>query len=109
MANQKTPTIELTQEGFDELQTELSELRDVKLPAVISRVAKAREHGDLSENAEYHSAQDDQQLVETRIAEIESILSKAKVVQHTKSTVKVGIGSTVEVKKTGQKKTATFT
>ncbi len=108
MANQKTPTIELTKEGFDELQAELAELRDVKLPAVIARVAKAREHGDLSENAEYHSAQDDQQLIETRIAEIDSILSKAKVVQHTKSSLKVGIGSKVEVKKKGAKKGTTF-
>lgn len=108
MANQKTLTIELTKEGFDELQTELTELKNFKLPAVIARVAKAREHGDLSENAEYHSAQDDQQLIETRIAEIDSILSKAKVVQHTKSSIKVGIGSKVEVKKKGAKKSTTF-
>ncbi len=97
--------IELTQEGFDELIQELNELKEVKLPAVIDRVAKAREYGDLAENSEYHSARDDQQLVETRIEQIEEIIRKAVVVKHTKSLKKVGIGSIVTISKKGAKKT----
>ncbi len=102
-------TIELTQEGFDELKLELEDLRTVKLPAVIERVARAREHGDLSENAEYHSARDDQQLLEARIEEIETILAKAVVVQQTSNHNKVGMGSTVTMQKTGQKSKMTIT
>lgn len=95
--------IELTQEGLDELQTELTELIDIKLPATILRVTKAREHGDLSENAEYHSARDDQQLLQARIDELQEIISKAKVIKHTKSNTKVGVGSVVVVTKVGSK------
>lgn len=109
MVNKKTQQIELTKEGLEDLQSELEELKNVRLPAVIDRVAKAREHGDLSENAEYHSARDDQQLLETRVEEIENILANATVVQYTKSHAKVGIGSTVVLKKGSAKKSVTFT
>lgn len=107
MSNGSTTTIdfiELTQEGLDELQAELKELETTKLPAVIERVARAREYGDLAENAEYHNARDEQQLVEARIEEIQAIIAKSKVVKHTKSTVKVGMGSTVEIAETENKK-----
>lgn len=96
-------TVQLTPEGLEELQLELKELTEVKLPAVIARVAKAREYGDLSENAEYHSARDDQNLIETRISEIEAVIARAKVVKHTKSTTAVGIGSSVTVSIVGGK------
>ncbi len=95
--------IQLTQEGLEELKQELSELIDVKLPAVIDRVAKAREYGDLSENSEYHSAKEDQTLVETRIEEIQSILDHAQIVKHTTSSSKVGMGSHVVVTVLGKK------
>lgn len=100
--------IELTKRGLDELQAELKELEEIKLPEAIDRVAKAREHGDLSENSEYHSARDDKELIETRIDEIKSVLEKAKVVSATKSHQKVGIGSEVTIKKTGSKLTKTM-
>lgn len=96
--------IELTQEGLEEIQAELQELADVKLPAVIERVAKAREHGDLSENAEYHSARDDQQLLQARIDELQNIVDNAVVVKNTKSQNKIGMGSQVTIKKVGTKK-----
>ena len=96
--------IELTKAGLDELQTELAELVDIKLPAIITRVAKAREHGDLSENAEYHSARDDQRLLQARIDELQDIVAKAKIVRQTRSNLKVGVGSTVVVSKIGSKK-----
>lgn len=95
---------ELTQEGLGELQAELSELISEKLPAVIERVAKAREYGDLSENAEYHSARDEQQLIQTRIDEIQTIVASAKVVKATKSSSHVGMGSVVSLSAVSGKK-----
>lgn len=89
--------VELTQSGLDELKEELKELSEVRLPAVVDRVARAREYGDLSENSEYHSARDEQQLIEARIDEIQKIISKAKVVKQTTGHKKVGLGSTVVV------------
>lgn len=100
--------IELTKTGLDDLKAELSELKDIKLPATIKRVTEAREYGDLSENSEYHDAKDEQRLLETRIDEIEAILSQAKVISTTRSTAKVGVGSEVEVRKKGAKSTKTL-
>lgn len=96
--------IEITQEGLLELQSELSELADIKLPAVIERVTKAREYGDLSENAEYHSARDEQQLLQARIDEIQDIIDSAIIVKNTKSNLKVGMGSVVTLVKSSTKK-----
>jgi transcription elongation factor GreA len=97
-------TVQVTQEGLEELQRELKELVEIKLPANVERVSKAREYGDLSENAEYHSAKEDQTLIETRIDEIEKILAMAQVVQQTKSSTKVGMGSSVTIAPTGKGK-----
>ena len=108
MSNTKTDTnapsqIELTKEGLAELQDELKILEEVKLPEAIDRVAIAREHGDLSENSEYHSARDDKELIETRIDEIKAVLENATLVTATKSHQKVGIGSQVTIKKSTEK------
>ena len=96
-------TIELTQEGFEELKAELDELINDKLPKAIKRVADAREYGDLSENSEYHDARDDKDLIVTRISEIEEILEKAKIVKATTSKNIVGIGSKVSAHLKGKK------
>lgn len=101
--------VELTKEGLEEIKAELSELVNAKLPAIIERVAKAREHGDLSENAEYHSARDDQQLLQARIDELQGIIENAVVIKNTRSHDKVGMGSQVTVKKAGSKKNITIT
>lgn len=95
--------IELTQEGYEELKAELEELVATKLPAAIDRVAQAREYGDLSENSEYQNARDDKDLIEARMAEIERVLEKATIVQATKSTQKVGMGSKVTIYVKGKK------
>jgi transcription elongation factor GreA len=95
--------IELTQEGFEELKAELHQLTTVKLPEAVDRVALAREYGDLSENSEYQNARDDKDLIDARIAEIEKVLEKATIVQATKSTQKVGMGSHVEITVKGKK------
>jgi len=100
---------ELTQEGLAELQEELQQLEQVKLPASIERVAIAREHGDLSENAEYHSARDDKELIETRIEQIKSILENSVVIKSTRSSLHVGVGSTVTLTKKGSTKKIQYT
>lgn len=114
MNEQKTQqgprVIQLTKQGLFELKAELQDLFDVKIPEVIKRVATARAHGDLSENAEYQNAREDQQLLEARASEIEDVISKAKIIENTKSQTQVGMGSTVVISMKGKKgKTFTYT
>jgi transcription elongation factor GreA len=101
-------TVQLTQSGFDELQQELKELKEVKLPQVVKRVAAARAHGDLSENAEYSNAKEEQSFTESRISEIDDVINTAQIVKATSSHSKVGMGSTVVVY-LEKKKTKKFT
>lgn len=107
---QNTPLkqTEVTKEGLQELKKEMAELTDIKLPEVIERVARAREYGDLSENAEYHSAREDQQLIETRIDEIQAVINTAHVVSGSKGTSKITIGSTIIATIKGKKTKITF-
>lgn len=107
--NNGAKTIQLTQEGLNELKEELRELTEEKLPAVVDRVAKAREYGDLSENSEYHSAKEDQTLIETRIDEIQAVIANAQVVKNTTSHNKIGMGSTVVYSVNGKAKKQTIT
>jgi len=100
--------IQLTQAGLDELKQELKELVDTKLPEAIDRVTKAREYGDLSENSEYHSARDDQQLVQTRIDQIGEIIEKAQIITNTRSKTVIGVGSKVTILKKGSQAKKTF-
>lgn len=100
--------IQLTAEGLAELKAELKELEEVKLPKVVARVAEARSHGDLSENAEYHDAREEQSFVQARINEIEEVIANASIVKNTRSQTKVGMGSTVTLQLKG-KKGKTFT
>lgn len=100
--SQKINPIQVTKEGLEELKSELEQLKNVDLPKIVARVAAARAHGDLSENAEYTNAKEEQQLMETRISEIEDILERAVVVKNTKSTNQVGVGSTVTVQIVGK-------
>lgn len=87
---------QLTKEGVAELQAELAELKD-KLVEVIEAIKMARDQGDLSENAEYHAAREDQERVDNRISEIEHILANTEIVKKA-SKSSVGIGSTVTLK-----------
>lgn len=95
---------QITDDGKKELQTELAELKG-RRGAIADKIADARGYGDLSENAEYDSAREEQGLVESRIAEIEDILLNAEIIPATKSS-SVKLGSKVELK-TG-KKTVTY-
>lgn len=91
---------QLTREGVAELQAELAEMK-AKLMDVIEAIKVARDQGDLSENAEYHAAKEEQERVDSRIAEIEHILANTEVVaKRAKSSV--SIGSTVTLKNGGK-------
>lgn len=72
--------IPITKEGKARLSEELERLRSEERPAIVTAIAEARAHGDLSENAEYHSAKDKQGLMEARIKELESVLGAAEVI-----------------------------
>ncbi|MBI3068953.1 MAG: transcription elongation factor GreA [Betaproteobacteria bacterium] len=72
--------IPLTVTGAEKLRAELHELKTVRRPAVISAIAEARTHGDLSENAEYHAAKERQSFIEGRIAELEAKLANAQII-----------------------------
>ncbi|KRW96218.1 transcription elongation factor GreA [Paracoccus sp. MKU1] len=87
--------IPMTRAGYDLLDEELRELRSVQRPAVIRAIAEAREHGDLSENAEYHAAREKQSFVEGRIKELEMILSRAEVIDPTRLNGSIKFGATV--------------
>lgn len=87
----------LTQEGIDELRTELTGLTAQRGP-IAERIKTAREFGDLSENAEYSSARQEQERVEGRIAEIENILQNVEVIKKPKGDSKVQLGSKVTLK-----------
>ncbi len=78
--------IPFTQAGLEVLKTELTKLKSIERPAVIKAIAEAREHGDLSENAEYHAARDRQSFIEGRVAELEDVTSRADVIDPTKLT-----------------------
>jgi|GEM_PF-30886 len=87
----------ITRAGFDQLDEELRVLRTEDRPAVIREIAEAREHGDLSENAEYHAAREKQSLLEGRIKELEGLISRADVIDPTKLSGSVKFGATVKL------------
>jgi len=89
--------IPMTRAGFALLDDELKALKTVERPAVIRAIAEAREHGDLSENAEYHAARERQSFVEGRIKELETILSRAEIIDPARLSGAVKFGATVRL------------
>lgn len=90
----------LTQEGISKLKNELKQLIDVDRKDIIKKIKETREYGDLSENAEYDAARNQQSMIEGRIEELEALLKKAKVIDEKKAAAthdKVVIGSKVKV------------
>jgi len=86
----------MTAAGYNRLQEELKHLKTVERPNVIKAIAEAREHGDLSENAEYTAARERQSFIEGRVAELEDKISRAEVIDPTKlSGNSVKFGATV--------------
>jgi transcription elongation factor GreA len=92
MSIQRTP---MTRPGFEKLRDELDRLKRAERPAITRAIAEARAHGDLSENAEYHAAREKQAFVEARIAELESKLGAAEVIDPPTQGDRVTFGSTV--------------
>jgi transcription elongation factor GreA len=70
----------ITNQGFEQIEIELKNLKSIERPSIIKSIAEAREHGDLSENAEYHAAKEKQSFIEGRIADLESKISRAEVI-----------------------------
>ncbi|WP_211783107.1 transcription elongation factor GreA [Falsirhodobacter algicola] len=87
--------IPMTRAGFTALDQELKTLKSVERPSVIRAIAEARELGDLSENAEYHSAREKQSFIEGRIKELEGMLSLAEVIDPKKLSGAIKFGATV--------------
>jgi transcription elongation factor GreA len=98
--------VPMTMEGYRKLETELHRLKVEERPRIIQQIAEARDHGDLSENAEYHAAKDAQGLNEARVAELEDKLARAEIIDPSKlsgSTVKFGATVTLEDEDSGEK------
>jgi transcription elongation factor GreA len=90
--------VPMTAAGYNRLQEELRHLKSVERPAVIKAIAEAREHGDLSENAEYHAARERQSFIEGRVLELEDKISRAEVIDVSKlSGEAVKFGATITV------------
>lgn len=89
--------IPLTKPGFDKLDAELKQLKSVERPAIIRAISEAREHGDLSENAEYHSAKEKQSFIEGRVKELEGIISLANVIDLTRLSGTIKFGAKVNL------------
>ena len=92
MAIQRTP---MTRAGYDKLKEELERLKHVDRHAIIKAIAEARAHGDLSENAEYHAAREKQSCIEGRIAELETKVGNAEVIDPPTSGDRITFASTV--------------
>ncbi|OGK47054.1 transcription elongation factor GreA [Candidatus Roizmanbacteria bacterium RIFCSPLOWO2_01_FULL_39_19] len=99
----KAKKFKVTQEGFDKLNSEFKELREVKRPVVVARLQKAREMGDLSENSEYTSAKESLRFIDSRIVWIELRLRNAEVVAKDANNNFVSLGDSVILERDGQK------
>ena len=101
--------IPMTAQGYAALEAELKSLKGEERPAVIKAIAEAREHGDLSENAEYHAAREKQSFIEGRIAELEGVISSADVIDPASlSGDTIRFGATVVVYDDGADKDITY-
>ena len=87
----------MTSSGYNNLDMELKKLRSSERPTIIKAIAEAREHGDLSENAEYHSAREKQSFIEGRIKELESVIGLAEIIDISKLSGAIKFGATVKL------------
>ena len=99
----------MTPQGYDRLRDELRRLKQEERPRVIVAIATAREHGDISENAEYHAAKDQQGMIEARIKELEAKISRAEVIDPKRvSGDRIQFGAEVTVLDEETEKEATY-
>ncbi|MFA6098441.1 MAG: transcription elongation factor GreA [Patescibacteria group bacterium] len=87
----------ITKDGLDKLKHELSELKTTKRKEIAERIQEAKELGDLSENAEYVEAKNEQSFAEGRVLEIESIIKNATIIKQSKATGEVRVGSKIKI------------
>ena len=100
----------MTAEGLAKLKSELENLKNSERPNIIKAIAEAREHGDLSENAEYHAAREKQSFIEGRISELENKISRAEVIDISSlDNSKIAFGATVQITDLSNDKIHTFT
>jgi transcription elongation factor GreA len=93
-----TEKIPMTPEGHAALEREAKHLKTIERPQIIKAIAEAREHGDLSENAEYHAAKEQQGMTEARVKELENTLSRAQIIDISKMQGdKIKFGATVTI------------
>tara|TARA_Y100000589_G_scaffold286409_1_gene286504 strand:- start:612 stop:1088 length:477 start_codon:yes stop_codon:yes gene_type:complete len=93
-----TEKIPMTKDGLEKLKSELENLKNYERPRIIKAIAEARDHGDLSENAEYHAAREKQSFIEGKITELESKVGRAEVIDTSSlDNSKVAFGATVEI------------
>ena len=101
--------IPFTHSGLNNIKEELSNLKKIERPAVIKAISTAREHGDLSENAEYHAAKEKQSFIEGRITELEDVLSRSDIIDLSKlNAEKITFGTTIVVFDEDLEKEITF-
>ncbi len=100
--------VPVTKTGYQRLEEELKDLKSVQRPAVIEAIATARAHGDLSENAEYHAAREQQSFIEGRIQQLEAAIGKAQIIDPATlsgNTVKFGATVTIVDEDTDEEET----
>lgn len=103
-------TKKMSREEFENLQNELNELITVKRAEVAQRLKEARSYGDLSENAEYDEAKNEQAILEAQIAELQHTLDNAEVVDDASISVdEIGMSSVIKIRRVGSDKIETFT
>ena len=101
--------VPFTKSGLQQLKNELDHLKKNERPSVIRAISVAREHGDLSENAEYHAAKEKQSFIEGRIADLENKISRAEVINtRVLSGDKIIFGATVTLGEVGSKKNIVY-
>ena len=99
----------MTADGLAKLKSELENLKNTERPNVIKAIAEAREHGDLSENAEYHAAREKQSFIEGRISELENKISRAEVIDISSlNNTKITFGATVKITDLKSEETHTY-
>ena len=99
----KDDKIQITKQGFESLKKELDELVNTKRPKLVERLSHARSQGDLSENSDYHSARDELEFLDGKIAELEEVLRSAVIVRIGGKSGQVSFGTKVTVSGNGQK------
>ena len=104
-----TEKFPMTKDGLEKLKSELDNFKNIERPNIIKAISEAREHGDLSENAEYHAAREKQSFIEGRISELENKISRADVIDTSSfDNSRVAFGATVKITELSNDKNHTY-